>query len=605
MELLSPAKDIACGIAAVNHGADAVYIGASDYGARRSAANSVSDIEQLVKYAHRYHARIYVTLNTILRDEELEPVRRLAWQLYDAGVDAFIVQDMALLEMDMPPVPLHASTQMDNRTAEKVLFLEKCGFRQVVLARETPLATVREIASQTNAALEYFVHGALCVSYNGQCYLSAAACGRSANRGECAQYCRLPYDLMSADGKMLRKGKYLLSLNDLNLSEHLLELMDAGISSFKIEGRLKDENYVKNVTAYYRQKMDAILEGHPHYRASSSGKTTFFFTPNPQKTFSRGMTTYFLYGRDKNTVYSTHATPKSQGELIGTVKQSFPDSLSLQLREGVACHNGDGCYFIDKEGELCGFRVNRAEGARLFPNEKVMPERGVAVYRNYDAEFMKILSGKTAERRVAADIVFEETEQGFALRLTDEDGNMVSKVMRADKELAKNAARAEENLRAQLVKIGNTYFYPRKVEIRLSQMYFIPMSILAECRREAFDLLATEREQAYTPQRATMRPTSHPYVTDRLDYTGNVCNSKAEAFYRRHGVTHIESAYELQPREQVPVMFTKYCIKYSLGLCPKHFPDAEKVNEPLSLRHGNLVLRLQFDCKNCMMKVVK
>ncbi len=605
MELLSPAKDIVCGIAAVNHGADAVYIGASDFGARRSAGNSVADIAKLVEYAHRFRSKIYVTLNTILRDDELELARRLAWQLYEVGVDAFIIQDLGLLEVDMPPVALHASTQMDNRTVEKVQFLEKCGFRQVVLARETPLQIVKEISAQTNVALEYFVHGALCVSYNGQCYLSAAACGRSANRGECAQYCRLPYDLIDADGQMLQKSKYLLSLNDLNLSEHLLELMDAGVSSFKIEGRLKDENYVKNITSFYRQKIDAILEHHTQYKHDSSGRVSFFFAPNPQKTFSRGETTYFLYGRDKNTVYSTHSTPKSQGELLGSVKQIFPDGFSLEVAKDVVCHNGDGCYFADNDGEMCGFRVNRAEGARLFPNEKINVARGTQIFRNSDTEFLKILSGKTAERRVAVDVLFDETDTGFLLQLTDEDGVCVQKEFFAEKALAKNTERADENLRTQLEKIGNTYFYIRNLQIKTGKSYFFPMSQLAEWRRISFDELAEKREKSYVVPEVKIVPTNHPFVTDHLTYTGNVFNQKAEAFYRRHGVKDIAPAYEAKPVENVPVMFTKYCIKYSLGLCPKNFPNAPRVKEPLTLRHGNLSLQLQFDCQNCMMKVVK
>ena len=352
IELLSPAKNLEVGMAAINHGADAVYIGPSQFGARVAAGNSVDDIAQLVQYAHKYRARVYATLNTILRDDELEPARLLVNDLYNIGVDALIVQDMALLQMDLPPIALHASTQCDTRTVEKVKFLEQCGFEQVVLARETSLATMRQMAEQTNVVLEAFVHGALCVSYSGQCYLSEAARGRSANRGACAQMCRLPYDLIDGEGNIIVHKKHLLSLKDFDASRHLQEMIDAGISSFKIEGRLKDIDYVKNITAYYRRQFDAILTGSPR-QASSSGKTTFFFEPNPKKTFYRGATDYFLEGR-KRDIWSFD-TPKSLGEPIGKVKDIWRNALSINTKSVIA--NGDGLCFLNKNGEFEGFRV--------------------------------------------------------------------------------------------------------------------------------------------------------------------------------------------------------------------------------------------------------
>ena len=400
IELLSPAKNLEVGIAAINHGADAVYIGPSQFGARVAAGNSIEDIAKLVDYAHKYYARVYVTLNTILKDSELEQARLLVNDLYNIGVDALIVQDMALLQMDLPPIALHASTQCDTRTVEKVKFLEQCGFEQVVLARETSLDTMRQMSEQTNVALEAFVHGALCVSYSGQCYLSEAMRGRSANRGACAQMCRLPYDLLDEEGNILLRKKHLLSLKDFDASRHLQEMINAGISSFKIEGRLKDINYVKNITAYYRRQFDAVLEGSPR-RAASSGKTTFFFEPDPKKTFYRGATDYFLEGR-KRDIWSFD-TPKSLGEPIGKVKDIWRNALSLNTKSVIA--NGDGLCYLNKKGEFEGFRVNKVESGRLFPLQMPKIEKETLVYRNSDVAFERILAGKTAERKIGLHIV--------------------------------------------------------------------------------------------------------------------------------------------------------------------------------------------------------
>ncbi|MDR1699453.1 MAG: U32 family peptidase, partial [Prevotellaceae bacterium] len=536
MELLAPAKNAECGIAAVNHGADAVYIGAPKFSARAGAGNSLQEIERLIQHAHRYNARVYAALNTILKDSELTEAEQIIRQLYEIGADALIVQDMGILELNLPPIPLHASTQTDNRTVEKVQFLEQAGFAQVVLARELSLAQIREISSKTNVALEFFVHGALCVSYSGQCYISQALAGRSANRGECAQYCRLPYDLLDGNGKIIAQNKHFLSLKDLNLSDHLADLLDAGVSSFKIEGRLKDMPYVKNITAFYRQKLDALFETDKRYTRSSSGKTRFFFTPNPEKTFQRGATTYFLNGRDAHL--SSHDTPKSISERIGKV--SFVGQNYFGSNSATLIHNGDGLVFFNAGNELEGFRVNKVENGKIFPAQKINLSKGTTIYRNSDVEFEKQLAGKSAERRVAVDIVLSEIENGFALTFTDEDGNSVSENFPCQKELATRPD-AGQNILQQLGKLGNTYFEARNIKIDTPQTPFIPSSSLANWRRTLCELLEKERITNYPRQLVeTRRTTSLQYPKSELSYLENVYNSKARNFYTQHGATVIE-----------------------------------------------------------------
>lgn len=603
IELLSPAKNLECGLTAINHGADAVYIGASKFGARANAGNSIQDIEELAKYAHKFNARVYAAVNTILMDDELEDAQKQIWQLYEAGADAIIVQDMGILQMDLPPIALHASTQTDNRTVEKVKFLQDVGFSQVVLARELSLHQIKEISSQTTVSLEFFVHGALCVCYSGQCYISAALSGgRSANRGECAQYCRLPYDLLDANGEVVMKSKHLLSLKDMNLSNSLEDLIDAGVSSLKIEGRLKEADYVKNITAYYRQKLDAILEGSSKYKKASSGKTTFMFTPNPEKSFHRGSTNYFLYGR--NAEIASFDTPKSVGEQIGRVTEIGKNYLYINTKQTL--NNGDGLCFLNPHGEFSGFRVNRVDEARVYPHDMHKVSKGTMLYRNLDVEFEKILSKKSSERKIAIDFKMEEIPSGFKLSAMDKDGNTVSAELESVKELAKNEQMVEDNIRTQLSKLGTTDFYARDISISISQPYFIPSSQLAELRRALVENLELKRSAEFKRLSAFVHNTSAIFPKGSLSYLGNVSNRLAREFYSLHGVSEIEQAFELETVKNVPLMFTKHCIKYNLGLCPND-PNAkaEKSSFAYSLRYKDTILDLKFDCANCEMLVSK
>lgn len=602
IELLSPAKNLDCGLAAINHGADAVYIGASQFGARAAAGNSIQDIAQLVSYAHKFNARVYAAVNTILTDDQLDSAQKLIWQLYEAGADAIITQDMGVTQLDLPPIALHASTQTDNRTVEKVKFLEDVGFSQVVLARELSLEQIKNISSQTTVPLEFFVHGALCVCYSGQCYISQAFTGRSANRGECAQYCRLPYDLLDASGNTIMKNKHFLSLKDLNLSDSLEALMDAGISSFKIEGRLKEADYVKNITAYYRQKLDAILDGSSKYEKASSGKITFFFSPNPAKSFNRGTTSYFLYGR--NSDMASLDTPKSIGEEIGRVKEIGKNYLYIQTNETL--HNGDGLCFIGKNGEFNGFRVNRADDGRVYPLEMPKLSSGTLIYRNLDVEFENQLSKKSSERKISVDFKFEEIEDGFKLTIVDEDNNQTQDQLYIFKELAKNTSLVEENIRTQLSKLGTTDFVARSVSVVMTQPYFIPSSRLSELRRELIIKLEEIRLSSYARLKAFKENKSIKFPELELSYLGNVSNKLAKQFYVQHGVQQIEDAFELKPLENVPLMFTKNCIKYNLGLCPHESIDKkEHISSSYSLQYKETILNLKFDCKNCEMLVSK
>ena len=608
LELLAPAKNADFGIEAINHGADAVYIGGPAYGARAKAPNTVEDIARLVKHAHRFNAEVFVTLNTIFHDNELEGARDIVYQLYDAGVDALIVQDMGLMEMDLPPIQLHASTQTDIRTVEKAKFLDQAGFSQIVLARELDLKTIQEIADATTCNLEFFVHGALCVAFSGQCFISHAHTGRSANRGECSQECRLPYRLEDSQGRVIGNDKHYLSMKDNDQSANLRALIDAGISSFKIEGRYKDLPYVKNATAHYRQLLDEILLDMPEYAKTSSGITTFSFTPQPEKTFNRSATDYFVNGRQSDI--GAFDTPKFSGEEVGKVTKVAKDSFEVDSQ--IELHNGDGLCFFDVHKELVGMRINTVEGKRLTPNE--MPEdmrRGMTLYRNRDHAFMRLLEKDSATRKIPVEMHFYETSDGFALSVTDSDGLSATALCQVEKQSAQQAEKAEASLRENLAKLGSTDFVVNAIALDLSQAWFVPASSINALRRDAIEQLTEVRIASY--QRPEKRiPSSPPaiYPEDTLSYLANVYNKKARAFYEKHGVKMIAAAYEAnQELDEVPLMITKHCLRFSHGMCPKEAKGVIGVQgtvtaEPMTLINGNDRFTLKFDCKPCEMHVM-
>lgn len=598
IELLSPAKNKECGMEAILHGADAVYIGAPHHGARAAAGNSIEDIRELADFAHIYNAKVYVTVNTIIYDNELEDTRKMIYELYYAGVDALIVQDMAILEMELPPIALHASTQTDNRTPQKVQQLYESGFSQVVLARELSLDEIREIHKTVPVPLEVFIHGALCVSYSGQCYVSQACFGRSANRGECAQFCRLPLTLTDADGKVIAKEKHLLSLKDMNRSEYLEQLLDAGATSLKIEGRLKDVAYVKNVTAYYRKKLDSIFERRKEYVRASSGTVTVKFTPELSRSFNRGFTDYFLNGRKKDI--ASFDSPKSLGEKIGKVKDIRNNSFTIDT--DIKLNNGDGLCFVNAKGEMQGFRINKAENGRIFPLEMPQLRKNDLIYRNYDISFDRELSRKTSERRISIDITFAENNFGFTLSATDEDGNRVSETFDCPKETANNSQ--TENIIRQLSKLGNTPFMARKIDICLEKEYFIPSSVLTEYRRRLTDRLLSARKIRYN---ADKRSYCIPQKSERTgtDYTDNISNKLSARFYSKTGIKEITPAYEIKPKPGAIVMFCKHCIKNSLGYCTKENKTLP-FKEPLTLSTKNgKKFKLRFDCRKCEMYLIE
>lgn len=599
IELLVPAKNLECGMAAIDHGADAVYIGAPKFGARAAAVNSLEDIAALVEYAHLYNVRIYVTVNTILKDEELKETEEMIWTLYRVGVDALIVQDMGITGLKLPPIPLHASTQMDNRTVEKVRFLADAGFRQVMLARELSLREIGKIHEACpDVPLEIFVHGALCVSYSGQCYVSQACFGRSANRGECAQFCRLPFSLVDSNDRVIVKDKHLLSLKDLNQSEELEALLDAGASSFKIEGRLKDVSYVKNVTAAYRQKLDAILACRKEYVRASSGSCRYAFKPQLDKSFSRGFTHYFLHGRTRDAF--SFDTPKSLGEEMGTMKEARGNYLTVAGLKSF--NNGDGVCYIDEQGKLQGFRINRVEGNKLYPQEMPRIKPRTVLYRNFDQEFEKTLARRSSERKIGVSVRLADTAFGFALTLTDEDDNSVTLSLAREKEPARTPQ--EENLKTQLAKFGNTPFEALRVDIDFTENWFLPASVLADFRRQAVEKLISARRINYRRELFVLKPTAHAFPQSTLTYLGNVMNARAASFYAGHGVASIAPAFERTPVEKAVLMFCKHCLRYSMGWCPVHQRERSPYREPYYLvSTDGKRFRLEFDCRNCQMKV--
>ncbi|HOU15331.1 MAG TPA: U32 family peptidase [Anaerolineae bacterium] len=600
IELLAPAQNLECGLAAIDAGADAVYIGAARFGARAKAGNSLADIEALAQHAHTYWARVYVTLNTLLYDDELPQAVRLAHQLYDIGVDALIIQDVGLLEGDLPPLPLIASTQMHNHTPERVAFLEAVGFRRVILARELSLAQIAAIRQATTIELETFVHGALCVSYSGQCLMSYAIGGRSGNRGECAQPCRRVYSLVDRNGAMIVKDRHLLSLRDLNLSAHLGELLDAGVTSFKIEGRLKDKTYVVNVVSAYRRALDQVLAARGLAK-SSSGRSTVDFAPDLNKTFNRGYTTYFLHGRGEPP--GSIDTPKMVGEWVGEV--ASVDRRSFRLAQSaVALHNGDGLCFFDAEGVLQGTVVNAVNGLTITPNSLEHIRKGTRIYRNHDHAYLHRLEKSQPARTIAVQFMLEESPEGFTLIAVDEDGNRASATLATGKVHAEKPELAQATVEKQLRKTGGTAFECAGVAIHWRTAYFLPVAVLNELRRAALDTLLDVRAQNRPRLTGEVLKNDVPYPEKQLTYLGNVLNRQAEAFYRRHGVTEIEPAAEsgLDMRGR-RVMRTRYCLLHQLGYCRRE-KGVPSLAEPLSLvDEDGHKYPLRFDCANCEMEV--
>ena len=619
LELLAPARDADIGIEAIQHGADAVYIGGPSFGARGHADNSVADIARLVGHAHRFHARIFVTLNTILRDDELEAARTLAWQLYEAGVDALIIQDMGLLQIDLPPIQLHASTQTDIRTPEKARFLQDVGLNQIVLARELTLEKIAAIRAQTDCTLEFFIHGALCVAYSGQCYISEAHTGRSANRGDCSQACRLPYQVTDTLGRIVAHDKHVLSMKDNNQSDNLNALIDAGIRSFKIEGRYKDMGYVKNITAHYRTLLDEVIERRPQFARASSGRTTFAFTPDPDQNFNREFTDYFVGGR-KDSI-GAFDTPKNPGLPIGYVSKIGDKWVELHTDSSdIALNNGDGLCYYTLQKELAGLAINRAEKTgegvwRVFPREPISSFKdlraGTAVNRNRDMNWVRMLDKQSSERRIGVWLRLEEAPDGFALTLTDEDGFTTTTSAAHAKEPAKDTVKAEATVRENLGKLGATPFASMGVSLEWAQPWFVPASFINGLRREAVAALEAVRVKGYVrPQRLPAVEPPATYPEDTLSYLANVYNHKARDFYSKHGVQVIAAAYESHEEAgEVSLMITKHCVRYSLSLCPKQAKGVTGVQgtvraEPLTLINGSEKLTLRFDCKPCEMHVV-
>ena len=603
IELLVPAKNLSCGIAAVNHGADAVYIGGPGFSARSAAANSVEDIEQLVCHAHLFGAKVYVALNTIFDDKELPRAVDLCHSLYLVGVDALIIQDTGLLESDLPPLPLHSSTQMNNRTPERVRFWEDVGFEQVVLARELSLTQIRSIREKSSVLLEFFVHGALCVSYSGQCYISEVMAGRSANRGECAQFCRHKFDLKDNMGKTLEKDKYLLSLNDLDLSSHLESLIDAGISSLKIEGRLKDENYVKNITAYYRQVLDMIIERRLDLMRASSGSCRFDFKPDPAKSFNRGKTAYFI--EKKRNIVGDVKSPKSKGKFIGRVTRVAKDSFVVDTDEKIS--NGDGLCFFSTNGALVGIRINRADGITLFPKDNVSRlglRIGMELFRNSDISFTKQLNRSEQCRTVTVDLLLSENGGGLLLTVNDTDGVETSVTLVVTGEEAKNPGAIQEVAVKQLKKCGGTVFDVDSVEVDLSSNLFYPAAIFNEIRRKAFVRHAEQRIDHFKVKPAAPRGGKGEWPVDEVSYLDNISNKKALAFYRKHGVSKVDSALvKAAEVENAALMTTKYCIKAQLGICPKLKKGGQEMEGALFLSDQAGEYTLDFDCKKCEMQL--
>lgn len=616
VELLAPARNLETGIEALRHGADAVYIGGPAFGARSAAGNSVDDIRQLCEYAHIFGARVYVTINTILFDEEIPAVERLVRELYDAGVDALITQDLAFLTMDIPPIALHASTQMDNCTPERARFLEAAGYSQIVMARELSLEQIRGIHEATSLPLEAFVHGALCVSYSGRCYASEYCFERSANRGRCAQFCRLAFDLVDAEGEVVQHDKHLLSLRDMNRSADLEAMLDAGVRSFKIEGRLKDTAYVKNVTARYRQALDEILQRRSKdYVRASRGRSTWTFRPDLHKSFNRGFTTYFLNGRTRD-LWNFH-TPKSMGERIGEVTRVT--SRALYYKGGVDVNNGDGLVFINAQGKLEGFRANRVDGREIFPLKMPAVSVGDVLFRNEDRLWENLLAAKSAERKLPIHIVLSEADNHYVLtarvsevKTAEDDARSPQDEfsMHFPVEVQRAAKPQAENIRQNLSKLGDTPFVAASVTIDIDFDCFVPASQLGKMRREFAEAFVQFLQKEHVEARSRRREADEAaaaldFCGVSMPYSANVANTQAREWLEEHGAGRVVPAFEVRRPAEASLMTCRHCLRYALGQCPRETGKRPTWAEPLSLRlPDGRSFPLAFDCSNCEMHVL-
>ncbi|MBO4581505.1 MAG: U32 family peptidase [Bacteroidales bacterium] len=602
LELLAPAKNVLMAKTAVNHGADAVYMGGTAFGARQNACNSLSDIQQAVQYAHQYHAKVYVTLNTILYDNELEQARKMAFDLYDIGADALIIQDMSLLSMSLPPIALHASTQMHNADVQKIKHYRQWGLSRVILARELSLEQIRFIHQECDMDLECFVHGALCVCYSGQCYLSYSMGNRSANRGACAQPCRLEYELLDAGaGTVMPPGHYL-SLKDMNRKHYIAQMAAAGVRSFKIEGRLKDEYYVANVVSAYRKQLDALLEDMPHlYSKASLGKVNFDFEPDEGKTFNRGFTSYFIRGSREKT--ANFFTPKSMGKYLGKIDRCTPATFHVDTEASIA--NGDGLCWVNAQGKLEGMSVNKVQNNHVFKHKDLKVEKGLSVYRNYDIAYLNVLKRERTVRKIPINIAVSESNRQYHITLTDEAGNSSCEVIDlTGMEKAKNESMARNNIVTQLSKSSDSVFETVKVDVSVPELYFIPMSLLNNARRNLFEKHAEKLSECY------VRPLPRPKNKDmglnmHLNYKANVSNKAAKHFYESQGAIvdemAVECTHNLAGKE---VMRTKYCLRYELNACLLS-QNAKKLPSSLCLRYKEHVFDLDFDCSRCEMTLRK
>ncbi len=613
LELLAPAKNRDIGTAAINCGADALYIAGPSFGAREAAGNPISEIEALASYAHRFGAKVYMTLNTILFQSELEEAVRLSKQAYEAGCDALIIQDLGLLKAGLPPIPLFASTQTNIRSVKQAMFLESLGFKRLILARELSLAQIEEIRSCTSIELESFIHGALCVSYSGQCYLSARATERSANRGVCVQACRSLYNLVDNSGNVLVRDKALLSLKDLNMGDHIEELAKAGISSFKIEGRLKNISYIKNVVKYYRTLIDRFMSSEEGFTASSSGKLYGGFTPRPEMTFNRGYTDLFISGKRGN--WQSGESARSVGEYIGKVDKIVGDksgNLTFRYESDNKIQNGDGLCFITPKGKVVGARASSVKDNLVSANEPLIIAVGSQIYRNFNHGFEKELEQNMPKRLIGVDVKFISLEDGTVVRAQSEDGCNAEYVVEGDYEVAKNEDLARQNIINQLNKTSDIYKFTVS-GIDADKILFFPVSSLNEVRRSLAEKLNVEREKQ---RRLHKREREKGIENDkgingrenkmhegyRLDYKTNIANTLAKELYLDSGAENVGDAFELSPPSEAELMRCKYCIKFEMGICPKE-GSVKQINEPLFLENNGKRYRLGFDCKNCEMVI--